>query len=84
MHLGMPMIGRDELPESSFEIDQVFDDLVCEISSKLEAGESIDLDAVAVAVSKSRRTACKNSSHASGNGRPWAVRLLNPRRTTRG
>jgi WD40 repeat protein/serine/threonine protein kinase len=32
----------------SADVDQAFDDLVCEVSAKLEAGEGVDLDAIAV------------------------------------
>ena len=42
------MTAREDAVDRSAEIDQVFDDLVCEVSTKLEVGEAVDLDAIAV------------------------------------
>ena len=49
MRGGMPvMTDRDEVSDSRAEIDQALDDLVCEVSAKLEAGEPVDLEQIAV------------------------------------
>ena len=42
------MTDRQSVVNRSAEVDQAFDDLVCEVSAKLEAGEAVDLDAIAV------------------------------------
>lgn len=40
------MIDREGVMTRSAEIDQAFDDLVCDVSAKLEAGKAVDLVAI--------------------------------------
>ena len=41
------MIDRESVADRPAEIDEAFDELVCEVSAKLEGGEAVDLDAIA-------------------------------------
>ena len=42
------MIEPENVVDPTCQADQDFDALVCEVSAKLEAGESVDLDVIAV------------------------------------